>query len=118
MDKKRIVKDYDALPEEIIARIKAEYPYGFEGNLVTFTNKEGNKVSALPFDTEEVYYLIRMTIREARQIIEDDEDYDDEGNLRDDFSTDEYEGDEDEEEDDVKTSVPYVEEDDDDDDDF
>ncbi len=117
MDKKRIVKDYDALPEEIIARIKAEYPYGFEDNLVTFTNKDGNKVSALPFDTEEVYYLIRMTMREARQIIEDDEDYDDEGNLRDDFSTDEYEG-EDEETDDIKTSVPYAEEDDDDDDDF
>lgn len=114
MEKKRIVKDYDALPEEIITRIKAEYPYGFEDNLVTFTNKAGNKVSALPFDTEEVYYLIRMTIREARQIIEDDEDYDDEGNLRDDFSTDEYEGDDDA--DDIKSSVPYEEEDDDDDD--
>ena len=116
MNKKRIVKDYDALPEEIIARIKAEYPYGFEDNLVTFTNKDGNKVSALPFDTEEVYYLIRMTVREARQIIEDDEDYDEEGNLRDDFSVDEYEGDDDADEE-PKTSVPYSEEDNDDDDD-
>lgn len=113
MDKKRIVKDYDALPEEIIARIKAEYPYGFEDNLVTFTNKEGNKVSALPFDTEEIYYLIRMTVREARQIIEDDEDYDDEGNLRDDFSTDEYEGDDDEA-DDIKSAASYGDDDDDD----
>ena len=107
MDKKRIVKDYDALPEEIINRIKAEYSYGFEDNLVSFTNKEGNKVSALPFETEEIYYLIRMTVREARQIIEDDDDYDDEGNLRDDFSSDEYEGDDDEDE--MKTSVPFIE---------
>ncbi len=113
MEKKRIVKDYVALPEEIINRIKVEYPYGFEDNLVSFTNKEGNKVSALPFDTEEVYYLIRMTIREARQIIEDDDDYDDEGNLRDDFSSDDYEGDE---EDEVGTSVPFDMEGDDDDD--
>ena len=115
MNKKRIVKDYDALPEEIINRIKAEYPYGFEGNLVSFTNKEGNKVSALPFETEEIYYLIRMTVREARQIIEDDDDYDDEGNLRDDFSSDEFEGDDDD--DDVKTSVPFIEDEGDDDDD-
>ena len=117
MDKKRIVKDYDALPEEIISRIKAEYPYGFEENLVKFTNKDGNQVSALPFETEEIYYLIRMTVSEARQIIEDDDDYDDEGNLRDDFSAGGYDGDEDEDDDDeVKSSVPYREENDDDDD--
>ena len=118
MDKKRIVKDYDALPEEIVARIKAEYPYGFEDNLVKFTNKDGNLVSALPFETEEIYYLIRMTVSEARQIIEDDDDYDDDGNLRDDFSSGGYEGDgeEEEEEEDVKTSVSYNEDDDDDDD--
>ena len=117
MDKKRIVKDYDALPEEVVARIKAEYPYGFEDNLVTFTNKDGNRVSALPFDTEEIYYLIRMTVREARQIIEDDEDYDDEGNLRDDFSTDEFDGDDDDEIDDIDTTESYSDDSSDDDDD-
>ena len=118
MNKKRIVKDYDALPEEIVARIKAEYPYGFEDNLVKFTNKEGNQVSALPYETEEVYYLIRMTVSEARQIIEDDDDYDDDGNLRDDFTSDEFEGEEDEDDDDkdVKSSVSFSDDDDDDDD--
>ena len=116
MNKKRIVKDYDALPEEIIARIKAEYPYGFEDHLVKFTNKEGNRVSALPFETEEVYYLIRMTVSEARQIIEDDEDYDEEGNLRDDFSADddEYDGDEGAEEISTYSDTVDPEEDDDD----
>ena len=99
MDKKRIVKDYEALPEEIVNRIKVEYPYGFEENLVKFTNKEGNKVSALPYETEDIYYLIRMTVSEARQIIEDDDDYDDDGNLRDDFASNEYEGDEDDDDD-------------------
>ena len=88
MDKKRIVKDYDALPEEVIAQLKLEYPYGFAQNLISFTNKEGKKVSALPFETEEIYYLVRMTTSEAEQIIEDDEDYDDEGNLREDFASD------------------------------
>jgi len=89
MDKKRIVKDYEALPEEVINRLKMEYPYGFAQNLISFTNKEGKRVSALPFETEEIYYLIRMTSIEAEQIIEDDEDYDDEGNLRDDFNVSE-----------------------------
>ena len=85
MDKKRIAKDYDALPEEILNQVKLAYPEGFSGNLVKFTNKDGKKVSALPFETEEIYYLIRMTVQEAEQIIEDDDDYDDDGNLKDDF---------------------------------
>lgn len=88
MAKKRIVKDYDDLPEEVISKVKMEYPEGFSQNLVTYTNSEGKIVSALPFDTEDTYYLIRMTEEEAERIIEEDEDYDDEGNLRDDFNLD------------------------------
>lgn len=86
MDKKRIVKDYDKLPEEVIIRLKQQYPYGYADNLVSFLNKEGKKVSALPFETDDIYYLIRMTVSEANQIIRDDDDYDSEGNLRDDFA--------------------------------
>lgn len=112
MSKKRIVKDYDNLPEEIISRVKMEYPQGFANHLVSFTNKEGKKVSALPFETEDVYYLIRMTMIEARQIVSDDDDYDDEGNLRDDYSSidefaagdDSADDDADADDDDVKSS--------------
>ena len=94
MAKKRIVKDYDDLPEEVLNQVKLEYPEGFSQNLVTYTNSEGKIVSALPFDTEEIYYLIRMTEEEAERIIEEDDDYDDEGNLRDDFNLDEIDADE------------------------
>lgn len=96
MSKKRIVKDYDALPEELVAQIKVEYPYGFVQHLVSYTNKDGKKVSALPFETDDIYYLVRMTVQEAHQIIEDDEDYDEEGTLREDFSMDGLEDDEEE----------------------
>jgi DNA-directed RNA polymerase subunit delta len=88
MDKKRIVKDYENLPEDVTNQVKMAYPAGFADHLVSFTNKEGKRVSALPFETKDIYYLIRMTITEAHHIIEDDEDYDDEGTLRDDFSLD------------------------------
>lgn len=104
MAKKRIVKDYEDLPEEVINQVKMEYPEGFSQNLITYKNSEGKIVSALPFDTEAVYYLIRMTEEEAERIIEEDDDYDDEGNLRDDFNLDDIDADafadEDEEDDD------------------
>ncbi len=81
MSKPRIVKDYEKISEEVIAQIKLQYPYGFEKKLIQFKNQHGKFVSALPFETDDYYYLIRMTRGEAQEIIDDDEDYDEDGNL-------------------------------------
>ncbi|MFZ4475425.1 MAG: hypothetical protein ACOYPR_09555 [Saprospiraceae bacterium] len=88
MTKKRLVKDYDALPEDILREVKLKYDTGFANFLVSYTDKDGKKVSALPFETEDVYYLIRMTVVEAKRIVKEDDDYDDEGMLRDNFKED------------------------------
>jgi hypothetical protein len=104
MSKPRLVKDYDKIDEAVIQQIKLKYPDGFEQHLVKFQNKEGKTVSALPFETDTVYYLIRMTVSEAQEIIEEDDDYDDDGFLRDDVREAyeenlEFEEDEDDQED-------------------
>jgi len=90
MNKPRIIKDYDKLDKDILQKIKLEYPYGFEDNLIVFVNKEGKNVSGLPFETDDRYYLIRMTALEAAEFIEEDDDYDDNGNLMDEIK-EEYE---------------------------
>jgi hypothetical protein len=112
--KKRIIKDYHALPEEIIRQVKMAYPTGFVAHLVQYTNQEGKLVSALPFETEDTYYLIRMTAQEAKRIVSEDEDYDEEGVLRGDFADIEVEAEFDtdvEEEDDYDDSEPLDEDD-------
>jgi len=86
--KPRVVKDYEKLNEDIQQQIKLAYPEGFSHHLITFTNKEGVKVSALPFETDEIYYLVRMTIQEATALIEEDDDYDDDGYLREEIRLD------------------------------
>ena len=88
MGKKRIVKDFEKLPEEILFGIKVQYPNGFKDFLIFYNDSYGNRVSALPFETEDIYYLVRMTAIEAEQIIEEDEDYDESGTLKDDFNLD------------------------------
>lgn len=86
--KPRVVKDYEKLSEDIQQQIKLVYPEGFSHHLISFTNKEGVKVSALPFETSETYYLVRMTKQEATALIEDDDDYDDDGYLREEIKLD------------------------------
>ena len=81
--KPRVIKDYDKLDAQTQEKIKLEYPTGYSENLIYFTNKDGKRVSALPFETEEKYYLVRMTVYEAERIIEEDDDYDSTGSLKD-----------------------------------
>ncbi|HPR30800.1 MAG TPA: hypothetical protein PLK12_01840 [Prolixibacteraceae bacterium] len=80
--KPRVIKDYDKLPVDIQEKIKLEYPYGFSDHLIRFTNKDGLIVSALPFETEDKYYMVRMTVGEAIKIVEDDDDFDEDGMLK------------------------------------
>ncbi|WP_020568965.1 hypothetical protein [Neolewinella persica] len=99
MNKPRVIKNYEKLDEEVLQQIKLKYPEGFVDSLVRFTDVDGRLNSALPFETEEKYYLIRMTKSEALIIIDDDDDYDDDGNLLDE-AREEYKDRLDEDEDD------------------
>ncbi len=81
-NKPRVIKDFEKLEENLQQQIKLSYPSGFADHLIRFTDKSGKYVSALPFETDEKYYLVRMTEERAEEIITDDEDFDDDGNLK------------------------------------
>ncbi len=81
-NKPRVVKDYDKLDLAIQEQIKMQYPYGFDKYLITFKNIKNAFVSALPFETEDKYYLVRMTREQAIAIIARDDDYNDSGRLK------------------------------------
>jgi hypothetical protein len=81
-NKPRVIKDYDKLSEELIEQLKLVYPLGFRGHLVEFKGLDGNRRKGLPFETEDKYYLIRMTEEKAVYIISEDDDYDIDGKLK------------------------------------
>lgn len=82
--KSRVITNFDKLPLDLQERIKLTYPEGFSDFLIEFKNSQNETVSALPFETEDKYYMVRMSVRKAIQMILDDDDYDDDGYLRDD----------------------------------
>jgi hypothetical protein len=111
--KPKIVKDFDKLSKEIQAQIKAEYPNGFSNKLISYTTPKGEKVMALPFDSDEFSYLVRVTVLDTRNIVRDDDDLDDDVKpIRDDLDLEGLDIDGLKEEEDVSVA------DDDDEDDF
>jgi lipase chaperone LimK len=103
MGKPKVIKDFDKLDASIQEQIMQFYPDGFDKHLVKFTNADGKNVSALPFETDDRYYLVRMTANEARQIFADEEDFDStdllKAEIKDEFK-EEYDSDEQDEKDD------------------
>lgn len=82
-NKVRVIQDFEKVSQEIQEQIKLVYPEGFSQHLIEFKNKDNQTVFALPFETDDKIYMIRMSVKMAIQIIEDDVDYDDDGILKD-----------------------------------
>jgi hypothetical protein len=58
--KKKVIKDYKNLPEDIREAIRDKYPQGFVNHIITFFDRDKQLISALPYETEEISYLIKM----------------------------------------------------------
>jgi len=112
VNKLKVIQSYDKLSKELQREFKQMYANGYSEHLIEFTNAKGEIVSALPFETDDKYYLIKMSHRKI-QTVPDDIDQDiDESKLDEEFKSkykDEYPEDEEEK--------PEEEEDDDYDDD-
>ena len=81
-EKPRVIKDYNKLDKDLQEQIKFVYSDGFADHLIHFFGKNGIKITALPFETEDKYYMLRMTENEAIQIVDEDDDFDDDGFLK------------------------------------
>ncbi len=81
-NKPRVIKDYNKLDKDLQQQIKLVYADGFADHLIHFFNKEGLKITVLPFETEDKHYMLRMTEIEAVKIVDDDDDFDDDGFLK------------------------------------
>jgi DNA-directed RNA polymerase subunit delta len=71
--KKRLVKDYENLSPELMKALHAAYPEGFSGATISFFDRDGKRVSAIPFETDEIYYLIRWVEKKAKPAKEVDD---------------------------------------------
>ncbi|WP_297091152.1 hypothetical protein [uncultured Draconibacterium sp.] len=87
-NKPKVIKDYSKLDKELQQQIKLIYADGFADNLIHFFDKTGQKITVLPFETEHKYYMLRMTENEAVALVDEDDDYDDDGFLKDDVKQD------------------------------
>jgi hypothetical protein len=119
-NKPRVIKDFEKLDPKVQEMIREAYPGGYGNALISITNKDGMLISALPFETDDKYYLVKMPVREAK-VVEDDDFEDDvfvketvKPDLEDEFK-EEFGSDDDAADDDADAADDDYDDDDDDD---
>lgn len=88
MNKPRIIRDYTKVSEEIKEQIKLVYPRGFKQHLISFSGQNGTKYTGLPLETEESFLIIKMSKVDAIAIVQKDDDFDDDGILKEEIKSD------------------------------
>lgn len=79
-DKKRVIVDYKNVTKDILELFTDRYPYGYEDeDIIKFKNAKGETVKAVPFETKDTKYLVKVSVEmDARiEAFMDDEDEDD-----------------------------------------
>lgn len=76
-DKKRVIVDYKNITSDILEIFTDRYPYGYDDeDIIKFQNSKGETVKAVPFETADTRYLIKVSVEMDRKIeaFLDDED--------------------------------------------
>ena len=74
--KRRSVVSFANLPEELQEEVKKLYPYGYNEAMMRIEKPNGDFFYAVPFETDEVSYLVKVTVKIDDHVDdEDDKDY-------------------------------------------
>ena len=78
--KKHIVTSLSNLTPKLQAELKAQYPYGFADAMIRIDKPQGDFIYAVPFDTEEVSYMVKVNVKVDTNPVEEEDKgyYDDE----------------------------------------
>lgn len=96
--KKHIATSYHNLTPELQDAVKAKYPMGFTDAMLRVDKPNGDFFYAVPFDTDEIAYMVKIDVKIDDNSQEDDEKdfYDDDikgaDEIQDDGSSDNNSG--------------------------
>ena len=94
--KKRLVVSFNNLTPELQEEVKAAYPAGFADFMMRIPKPNGEFFFAVPFETEEISYLVKIDVKIDDASHEDDDKdyYDDDLKGADELANDDSEEDE------------------------
>ena len=73
--KKHIATSFHNLSPELQEAVKAKYPLGFTDAMIRVEKPNGDFFYAVPFDTDEIAYMVKIDVKVDDNSHDDDKDY-------------------------------------------
>ena len=73
--KKHIATSFHNLSPELQEAVKAKYPLGFTDAMIRVDKPNGDFFYAVPFDTDEIAYMVKIDVKVDDNSHDDDKDY-------------------------------------------
>lgn len=81
--KRNVVASFNNLPQELQDAVKACYPMGFQEAMRRIEKPNGDFFYAVPFETDEAAYMVKIDVKiDDRPIDDDEKDYYDEDEIK------------------------------------
>lgn len=75
INKKRLVTSFNNLSPELQEKVRELYPNGFSDAMMRVDKPNGDFFYAVPFETDEISYLVKIDVKIDDMSDEDDKDY-------------------------------------------
>lgn len=67
--KRRVIVDYKNVTSDILSLFTDRYPYGYDdSDIIKFQNAKGEMVRAVPFETTDTKYLVKVSVQMDERI--------------------------------------------------
>ena len=73
--KKHIATSFHNLSPELQEAVKAKYPLGFTDAMIRVDKPNGDFFYAVPYDTDEIAYMVKIDVKVDYNSHDDDKDY-------------------------------------------
>ena len=73
--KKHIATSFHNLSPELQEAVKAKYPLGFTDAMIRVDKPNGDFFYAVPYDTDEIAYVVKIDVKVDDNSHDDDKDY-------------------------------------------
>lgn len=73
--KKHIATSFHNLSPELQEAVKAKYPLGFTDAMIRVDKPNGDFFYAVPYDTDEIAYMVKIDVKVDDNSYDDDKDY-------------------------------------------
>jgi hypothetical protein len=67
-EKKRVIVDYKNITQELLQLFSDTYPDGIDDKTIFFTNAKGERVEAVPLETADTKYLVKLSAQLAQKV--------------------------------------------------